>query len=239
MPAPAVNSDRSTSRTHAADAPNHLAPERSFWAPTMIIAAVLFVALAGYMRWQAGVAPAQVLADAGASADRPPPVAQVQRAVEAMQLITVRLDTQVSVSAKDVSWRGDVLASVQVPVSLLFGVDLARARVDALDLGITRGVRVRVPTPTRLATEVYQMNEKADVQTGWLRWRAMGGEYVLGLARKAVSDEARRMVLTPEDQQRVLDQSRARIEQLVKVMVGDGLPVSVEFEDHANDTESR
>jgi len=197
-------------------------------------AAVLFLALAGLMRWMQVGGVRDVLNRGGAAAGvEPPPVAQVQRAVEAMQLVTIRLDTAVSVSAKDVSWRGDVVASVRVPVSLFYGVDLARARVEEYDVGVSRGLLVRVPAPVRLATELYQMTEEAEVQTGWLRWRALSGEAMLGLARKSLGDEARRMVLTPEDQTRVLDDSRTRIERLVKVFVGPRAAVRVEFDKHS------
>lgn len=193
---------------------------------------MLFLALAGLMRWMQAEGVRGVLSRGGAAGGgEPPPVAQVQRAVEAMQLVTIRLDTAVSVSAKDVSWRGDVVASVRVPVSLFYGVDLARARVDEYDVGVSRGMLVRVPAPVRLATELYQMTEEAEVQTGWLRWRSLSGEAMLGLARKSVGDEARRMVLTPEDQQRVLDESRERIERLVKVFVGPRAAVRVEFDE--------
>jgi len=208
---------------------------RGFSTWTLVAAAaVLFLALAGLMRWMQAGGVRDVLNRGGAAAGvEPPPVAQVQRAVEAMQLVTIRLDTAVSVSAKDVSWRGDVVASVRVPVSLFYGVDLARARVEEYDVGVSRGLLVRVPAPVRLATELYQMTEEAEVQTGWLRWRALSGEAMLGLARKSLGDEARRMVLTPEDQTRVLDDSRTRIERLVKVFVGPRAAVRVEFDKHS------
>jgi len=208
---------------------------RGFSTWTLVAAAaVLFLALAGLMRWMQVGGVRDVLNRGGAAAGvEPPPVAQVQRAVEAMQLVTIRLDTAVSVSAKDVSWRGDVVASVRVPVSLFYGVDLARARVEEYDVGVSRGLLVRVPAPVRLATELYQMTEEAEVQTGWLRWRALSGEAMLGLARKSLGDEARRMVLTPEDQTRVLDDSRTRIERLVKVFVGPRAAVRVEFDKHS------
>ncbi len=196
-----------------------------------VAAAVLFVALAGYMRWtQQGVISAMKATDVDALAPARP-VADVSRAVRAMKLVTVELDSVVSVSTKDESWLGDVLAEITVPVTLYYGTDLSRARVDVVSAG-PLGTRydIRIPEPRRIATEIYGEREKADVTAGWLRFKSIAGERYLGLARKMVSDQARRMVLRPDDAQLVRDQTKERIHELVQAVVGERVTINVEFD---------
>ncbi len=192
-------------------------------------AGAIFVGLAAYLRSQEeGLRGAM---NAAPAPGKPPPqVAGVQQAVSAMQLVTVVLDTHVTVTARDESWRGDVDANIKVPVRLLYGTDFSRARVDSVKLGpLASAYLVRVPEPSRIATEVFPEREESQVQTGWLRFRAVGGEYTLGLARRSVAEEARRMVLRPEDQEMVRERTRARVVELVKAVAGQGASVTVTF----------
>jgi hypothetical protein len=196
-----------------------------------LCAAVLFVTLAGYMRW----AQSQLSGPARAEAVAPPrPIAEIKRAVRAMDLIAVRMDTTVTATSADQSWRGDVAASVRAPASFYFGTSLANARVDAIDLGpLLTGYRLTVPDPRRLATEVYTSQEEHQVTTGWLRLRSRSGEYHLGLARRGLDDEARRLTLSADDLDYIREQTRQRIVELVRALVGPRANVSVDFADPA------
>lgn len=164
----------------------------------------------------------------------PPQVAGVEQAVSAMQLVTVVLDTHVVVKTKDQSWMGDVNAEVRAPVRLLYGTDFSRARVESVKLGgLSTAYLVRVPAPSRIATEVYPEREESRVETGWARFRALGGEYTLGLARRSIGEEARRMVLKPEDEEMVRARTRERVVELVKAVAGEGVSVTVAFDEVA------
>jgi hypothetical protein len=149
-----------------------------------------------------------------------------------MQLVTVTLDSQVRVTARDESWRGNIDASIDVPVRLYFGTDFTNATIESVRLGpVVNAVIVRVPAPQRIATETFPEMERASVDTGWLRFRAIGGEQALGLARRSLGEEARRMVLRAEDQELVRDQTRERVIELVKAIAGEHATVRVDFDD--------
>jgi hypothetical protein len=207
--------------------------------PTIFLGGLaLFGALAGYLHWQQSQFAAPSAAEQLATRERPPQLADVRQAVRAMQLVTVTLDTQVTINARDESsWRGDVDATITVPVRLFYGTDFSLARVESLKLGpLVTAYLVRAPEPTRIATEVYPEHEESQVQTGWLRFRSIAGEYALGLARRSIGEEARRMVLRPEDAEMIRDHTRQRLTELVKAIAGEDVTVTVMFEDAAAST---
>ncbi|MBK9188300.1 MAG: hypothetical protein IPM33_05015 [Phycisphaerales bacterium] len=196
-----------------------------------LCAVSLFAALAITMRQDQQAAIASAI-DQG-TLDRPPrPIAEVAAAVRAMKLITVEIDTKVKVARTHESWRGDVAASIEVPVRLHYGTDLAALADDGVTF-LTHpspGVyRVRIPRAKRIATEVFSGLESIAVQTGWLRLRSRAGEYYLGVARKEAADEARELQLRPEDAQRVADVTCEQVARLVGSIVGPGPAIEVEF----------
>lgn len=210
----------------------------------VLLGAVLLAgSLAAYLRWEQERALGGVrLAGEGAAVGpdgkarrpaAPPQVADVSKAVRAMQLVTVTLDTSVTVRARDESWRGNIDAEIRVPVRLYFGTDFSAASVESIRLGGGRGLVdayvVRVPEPRRIATETYPELEQARVDAGWMRFRSIGGEEVLGHARRSLGEESRRMVLTLADQAMVRDQTRRRVEDLVRAIAGERASVRVEF----------
>lgn len=201
--------------------------------PAIFMGAVaLFAGLAGYLHWQQQGIVASAPAQQTGPRQPPPQIADVHLAVRAMQLVTVTLDTQVTVNAKDESWRGDVDATIKVPVRLFYGTDFSRARVESVKLGpLASAYLVRVPAPARIATEAYPELEESQVQTGWLRFRAVGGEYALGLARRSIGHEARRMLLREEDLEMIRDHTRQRVSALVKAIAGEDATVTVAFDD--------
>lgn len=162
----------------------------------------------------------------------PRPVADVARQVAALKLVTVELDTRVVRTAVDRSWRGDVEARVEAPVTLLFGVDLSEmtaARVAVSPL--TGAWVVRVPGVRRIATEVRLDRETSDVSLGWLRFRSISGERVLGEARKGLYPRAQELALPPEERDRVVEITRRQVAALVWRIVGEGARVAVVFDD--------
>jgi hypothetical protein len=159
------------------------------------------------------------------------PVAEVATLAAALKLVTVEVETTAKSERTSESWRGDVTASVKAPTRLLFGTDLSALRVDQVALSPLSGAYlVRVPPPTRVATEVDGGQEEAKVDVGWARTRSIAGEYWLGQARKGLYDEARRLALSPEDAVRVRETTREQVAALLKKVVG-AAPVRVAFED--------
>jgi hypothetical protein len=161
-------------------------------------------------------------------------VANVELAVRRMDLITVALETTATARASDESWRGSVEASVSVPVRLLYGVDLSRARVERAGLAsagidaITRAVGERViitlPPPTRIASEINPrgLPERASVDVGWARTRTRAGEYYLGRARQDLPGAVGALALSDQDAARVRDETAQRVRTLALAMFSRG-----------------
>jgi hypothetical protein len=148
-----------------------------------------------------------------------------------MKMVAVEIDTSATATREHESWRGDVSARVTVPVRLLFGTDLSRLRIDSVAVSPVAGSYiVRVPRPERLATEVDGSQETVDVRVGWLRLRSMSGEYWLGQARVGLYEEARRLLLSPEDAAAVREVTRDQVASLVRKVTGSA-PLTVLFED--------
>jgi hypothetical protein len=197
-----------------------------FWIVMALLCGALFGVLCAFMRGQQ----ARALADLPDSAHARPP-AEVASALRAMKLVTVEVDSAVTVQRGDASWRGDVSAKVTVPVRLSYGTDLSAMSVAGVGYTPLGGAYVvRVPRPTRIATEIFGDKEKAQVEAGGLRLRSRAGEYYLGLARRDASEAARELELLPDDARRVTQTTREQVERLVKSVVGDSARVRVVFE---------
>lgn len=205
----------------------------------LLIGGAVFAAIALAVRQAERAAVAQLVADAGRGAAGAGAggkggqhgddggggsrFIEVRQRLQAMQLVTIVIDTKVTSSKVDESWRGDVRASVTTPVRLLFGTDLKDAAVSSLDLGpLVRGYSVTLPVPRRLGTELATSQEEKDVSVGWLRFRTRAGEYVLGEARRGLSDAADRLELSREEQREVREQTRLRVQELVRLIAGSG-----------------
>lgn len=200
------------------------------------IAAAVFVSLAVWMRSQQQAVIAAAIADerlGAVSAARP--VAEVASAVAAMKLVTVEIDSRVWVRRGDESWRGDVAATVEMPVRLHYGTDLSQLDADSVVfsrlLGSAGGYWIKVPRPRRIATEVFPEDETTQVQAGGLRLKSRAGEYYLGIARRDAAAAARTMVLGPDDARKVEELTREQVENLVRTIVGGDTAVRVSFAD--------
>lgn len=191
----------------------------------------LFAGLAWWLRGQEAAFLSSVRAQA-ALEPPPRPLAEVTTALRTMKLVAVEIDTTVSLQRGDSSWRGDVAAKLEVPVRLSYGTDLSTLRSESIGFSplVAGGYVIRVPRPTRISTEVFSENEKAEVEVGWMRLRTRAGEYYLGQARKDAAAAARELVLRPEDARKVEEVTREQVGALVKSIVGERVPVRVEFE---------
>lgn len=125
-----------------------------------------------------------------------------------------------------------------MPVRLSFGTDLAK--LDATKVGYSTllpglsgpgAYVIRVPRPTRIATEIFSDQEQAEVRAGGLRLRSRAGEYYLGLARRDAAPAARDLELLPDDAAKVEEITRSQVESLIRKIVGNDAGVHVVFED--------
>lgn len=199
-------------------------------AALVLTSIALFVGLALFLSHQQRTLVARAVSETIEAPVRP--IADVASAVRASKLVTVEIDTSVALSRGDSSWRGDVVASLTVPVRLHYGVDLSG--LDAASVGVSPSTRlwvVRVPPPTRIATEVFEEKQSPQIEVGWLRLRSRAGEYYLGQARKDAASAARDLTLRPEDAQHVRDLSREQVEGLLRSILGPEAKVKVIFND--------
>ncbi|MBA4039578.1 MAG: hypothetical protein C0468_04530 [Planctomyces sp.] len=196
------------------------------WIPTLCAAAAVGAA-AGLVVWHTDLA-RRALAQHGspgvteprAGHERTVTEARVLRTLAALRLVTVEVHTQVTATVADESWRGDSRATVSVPARLLYGCDLALARVERTGRGWPAPtLTVTVPPPERLGSEVVTHRETADLSLGWLRLRSAAGERLLGLARRSLWQAAQDSALDPDHAQLVRAMARRQIAQLVTRLI--------------------
>lgn len=199
------------------------------------IAAVLVfgVGVVVMRRLEAGARNPAWLAAQIDEAGRLRPVAEVARMLRRTQLVTVEIRSRVTAEILNESWRGDVTATVEAPVRLLYGTDLSAIgeRGGAWLSPISREYVLRIPPPTRLAAEVMTEDESPRVSVGWLRFRTWSGEYFLGQARRVLHERACEMVQSAEQAEEVRRATREQVTKLVRGLVGPGREVVVVFED--------
>ena len=157
-------------------------------------------------------------------------VPDLARVLRALKVVTVEIDTGVSSTSHDDSWRGDVRATVIAPVRFYYGVDLAGlTNADVWKSPLTGAWTLRVPHPERIAVEIGGGEEKASVHVGGTRLRDVAGEYHLGLARAGLFEQARRMALTPDDRRRLEGITREQLARMARAILGDDAVVRIEF----------
>lgn len=162
------------------------------------------------------------------------PAAKVIRHLRASELITSRIETVVRAQNTDDNWFGSVVATVEAPARLSYGVDLSKLESSRVSFSPIGGVyTLRVPSPKRVATEVFTGQEKVDVELAGLRFRSLAGEAQLGLARAKLHEQALRMRVTGPDLEQIRENTRGEIEWLVKRVVGQNASVWVAFDDEA------
>jgi len=158
--------------------------------------------------------------------------ASVVRHLRTCELVTSRIETTVRAQNNDDNWFGSVVATVEAPARLSYGVDLSKLESSRVVFSPIGGVcSLRVPAPKRIATEVFTGQEKTDVALAGLRFRSIAGEEQLGVARARLHEQALKMRITGLELERVRESARAEIEGLVKRIVGEGSSVRVSFDD--------
>jgi hypothetical protein len=199
---------------------------------------LLALAISAYeSRWAA--LEAQRAEDAAAAAAARskglPQIAEIQRAFEVMQLITMVLETKVTSTSADESWRGDVKATVQSRARLLYGVDLAAAKLEHDTVGVLDRLTIRIAPPRKLASELVGTpaagEDVPEVELGWLRFRTRAGEYHVGEARRLLPQAVALMKLSTKDAEMVREQTAERVRELTRMFVGPEVLVRVEFEE--------
>lgn len=191
----------------------------------------LVVAL-GLRLWETSTWPHDSMESRREQAD-PRPVIQIAQVLRALKLITVEIHTSINSESLSESWRGDVRASVRVPVTYYYGIELENFSPDDLvHNSLSGGIVLRVPAPVRLATQIEGEQALEGVRVSGLRLRDVGGEYHLGLARSRVYELARDARLTPGDEQMLSLISRQQIERLLRTLNIDlaaAAPVEIIF----------
>jgi hypothetical protein len=201
-----------------------------FWIVFVAISLGLFAALTWSMRRAEWRAVAAMVNDR--PGDRGGNLAEVASAIRRLNLVTVELITAVQSESTSESWRGDVHAAVSAPAVLHYGVDLSQLQTTRLGYSPSSSAySLRVPVPKRLAIEVLGQEERHQVATGWLRSRALAGEFHLGLARKGLYESAEQLTLAADVATKVRQLTRDQVAGLVGRVVGQGVPVHVRFED--------
>jgi len=202
------------------------------------IVAILALGISAYESHLANIE-ADRAADAAAAADARarglPQLAEIQRAFNVMQFITVVLETKVSSASSDESWRGDVKASVQSRARLLYGVDLAAATLERDTVGILDRLTIRLAQPQKLASELVGTpnpgEETPEVELGWLRFRTRAGEYHVGEARRLLPQAIALMKLSTRDSEMVREQTADRVRSLARMFVTPEVLIRVKFEE--------
>src|SRR5262245_10719906 len=148
------------------------------------------------------------------------PIAEVAELTRSLKLITVEIESSVRVEMKDSNWRGTARATLETPVRYLYGVDLAKLEHSAFDyLPLLERYQIRVPRPRRLAAEVITSNPMTEeIKTTGLR--PFAGAMQMTLARRAVYDEACRQMLSTEQAESVLQQSKEQLEAVLQRFLG-------------------
>jgi hypothetical protein len=194
----------------------------------------VFVPLAVFMRATQQEAIQQGVAAMQTDPDVTRRIAQVRSAVAALKLITVEIDTTVQVSRGDENWRGSIQATVEVPVRLRYGVNLAEIGKDdvvhsTLGGGPAGLLVISLPQPTLLGTEVFTEHERTSIISKGIRFKSMSGEHFLGLARRDAAAAARALLLRPEDAARVRDITVKQVQELVHRFFGSDIETQVRF----------
>jgi hypothetical protein len=156
----------------------------------------------------------------------------IARHVRAAALITSKIETTIRAQTSDADWRGTVIATVEAPATLSFGVDLSKVDSSRVRMSGIGGVCVLVvPPPTRVATEVRTGDERFRVEVGGLSLRAVGGEYQLGLARARLYEQAARFRPNPQQHAEIRAAAREQIAAVARGVLGEPSVVRVVFED--------
>ncbi len=163
----------------------------------------------------------------------PPPTAAVLRVTRELKLLTVSIDSTVTTTKIDESWRGNASATVKAPVKYHFGIDLSQ--IDDRNLSynpLTRIQTLTIPPPALLAIEVdggHLISERIDVSG--MRFKKLSGAEQLNLAQKSLYDAARKQTLPQNDLDQIRIATRTQIESSLAPFLGTSATLRVKFSD--------
>jgi hypothetical protein len=163
----------------------------------------------------------------------PPPTAVVLRVTRELKLLTVSIDSTVTTTKIDESWRGNASATVKAPVRYHFGIDLSQIDDRSLSYNaLTRIQTLTIPPPALLAIEVdggHLISERIDVSG--MRFKKLSGAEQLNLAQKSLYDAARKQSLPQMDLDQIRIATRTQIESSLAPIVGASATLRVKFSD--------
>lgn len=163
----------------------------------------------------------------------PPATAPILAATRELKLLTVALESTVTTTKTDDSWRGNASATIKVPVKYHFGVDLSNIDDHHLFYNpLTQTQTLTIPPPSLLAIEIdggHPITERIDV-TG-LRFKKLSGAEQLNLAQKSLYDAARKQTLPQKDMDQVRLATRTQIEGALARIVASSAHLRVKFTD--------
>src|SRR5947199_8410034 len=124
------------------------------WIALLIVAIALLIPVLVVRLGQPTPAPIQ-----NTLQSPPPPTAQVLRATRELKLLTIAIESTVTTTKTDDSWRGTASATVAAPVKYHFGVDLSKMDDHNLFYNpLTQIQTLTIPPPTLLAIEVARIH---------------------------------------------------------------------------------
>jgi len=162
-----------------------------------------------------------------------PHTAQVLRIARELNLITASIDSTVTTTKIDESWRGNASATIKAPVKYLFGVDLSQMDDHSLTYNpLTRIQTLTIPPPSLLAIEVdggHLISEQINVSG--LRFKKLSGAEQLNLAQKSLYDAARRQTLSQTNLDQIRLATRTQVESSLAPFLGASATLRVKFSD--------
>jgi hypothetical protein len=203
-------------------------PRRFDWIALLIVAIALAMPLLVYR-----LAIPTPAAPQASPLPPAPPTAQVLRATRELKLLTISIDSTVTATRLDDSWRGTAKATVKAPVKYHFGVDLSKIGDRCLSYNpLTQIQTLTIPPPSLIAIEVdgsHPIAEKIDVSG--LRFKKLSGAEQLNLAQKSLYDAARKQTLAQKDLDQIRLATRTQIESSLARIVGGSTHLRVKFQD--------
>ena|SRR5438309_7326647 len=161
------------------------------------------------------------------------PTARILRATRELKLLTVVIESTVTTTKTDESWRGTASATVAAPVKYHFGVDLSK--IDDHNLfynPLTQIQTLTIPAPSPLAVEVdggHLIIERIDVSG--LRFKKLSGADQLNLAQKSLYQAARKQSLPKAQLDQIRVATRTQIETSLAPLLGSSTRLRVKFLD--------
>ena len=187
------------------------------------LAVVLFLGLAAFLHHQQK----KFLGNSDLSAQldksgKLRPLSEVIETTRALKLVTVVKVSRVRTEMKDEKWRGTASATVEAPVRYVYGVDLSELKPERFQKTPLFDIYdIRIPKPTLVAVEVDGSHPVEEViKVSGMRFESRAGQFLLGLARKAIYDQARNNVLAKADMDDIQLKTIEQIEGFIRAFVG-------------------